>query len=54
MKTLPRSVVLILLLCAAVVSYLVGGIYGVGLLIALGLLFELGFWFNLFKKKKDS
>jgi len=39
---------------AAVVSYSVGFMVGLGLFVAAGLIFELAFWFGLVKAQRQS
>jgi len=45
-----RYWILLALLTAAVVSYSVGSLAGVGLFVVAGVVFELAFWFELFKR----
>jgi len=46
-----RGLIIVVCLTAAIISYLVGFSFGVGLFIFLGVLLELAFWFNLLKWK---
>jgi len=43
-----KGLILFLLLGAAVISYLIGFMVGVGVFVMIGLLFETGFWLKWF------
>jgi hypothetical protein len=45
-----RYWILLALGAAAVVSYGVGSMAGLGLFVAAGVIFELAFWFELFRR----
>jgi hypothetical protein len=47
-----RYWILLALISAAVVSYSVGFMAGVGLFVAAGALFELAFWVALFRRRR--
>jgi len=47
-----RYWILLALISAAVVSYSVGFMVGLGLLVAAGVVFELAFWFELFRRRR--
>jgi hypothetical protein len=47
-----RYWVLLALISAAVVSYSVGFMLGLGLFLAAGVVFELAFWFWLFRRRR--
>ena len=47
-----RYWILLALGAAAVVSYSVGAMVGLGLVLAAGVIFELAFWLELFKRKR--
>ena len=46
-----RYWILLALLAAAVVSYSVGFMVGLGLFVAAGVIFELAFWFGLLRRR---
>lgn len=46
-----RYWILLALISAAVVSYSVGFMVGLGVFVAVGVVFELAFWFQLFRQK---
>jgi hypothetical protein len=46
--------ILLALMAAAVVSYSVGFMVGLGLVVAAGVVFELAFWFELFRRRRRS
>jgi len=47
-----RYWILLALITAAVVSYSVGFMVGLGLFVAAGVVFELAFWFELFRRRR--
>jgi len=47
-----RYWILLALISAAVVSYSVGFMVGLGLFMVVGAAFELAFWFQLFKRRR--
>ena len=47
-----RYWILLALATAAVVSYSVGFMVGLGLFVAAGVIFELAFWFGLLKRSR--
>ena len=49
-----RYWILLALISAAVVSYSVGFMLGVGLFVFAGAVFELAFWFGLFRRRRGD
>ena len=47
-----RYWILLALISAAVVSYSVGFMLGLGLFVAAGVVFELAFWVGLFRRRR--
>jgi hypothetical protein len=47
-----RYWILLALISAAVVSYSVGFMIGLGLFVAAGVVLELAFWFELFRRRR--
>jgi hypothetical protein len=47
-----RYWIVLALISAAVVSYSLGLMLGLGLLVAAGVVFELAFWFGLFRRRR--
>ena len=47
-----RYWILLALISAAVVSYSVGFMVGLGLFVAAGVVFELVFWFEVFRRRR--
>jgi hypothetical protein len=47
-----RHWILLALISAAVVSYSVGFMVGLGLFVAAGVVFELAFWVQLFRRRR--
>lgn len=54
MNTIPRWLVLTLLIVAAVACYSVGFTPGMGLFLILGVVFELSFWLKLFRRTDEK
>ncbi|WP_199886132.1 hypothetical protein [Pseudoalteromonas sp. T1lg23B] len=52
MEKLPRILIILFLLLAAVASYSYGSATGIFLFIILGFVFEMAFWFKVFPRKK--
>jgi hypothetical protein len=54
MKTIHRWGILLLLLCLAIVCYMIGNAPGLGLFLLLGLCFEGAFWLGVLKTNKEQ
>ncbi len=47
-----RYWILLALIAAAIASYSIGFMVGLGLLVAAGVVFELAFWFELLRRRR--
>ena len=54
MNTIPRWLVLSILIGAALACYSVGFVPGFGLFLLFGAVFELSFWWKLFRKRNGN